>query len=109
MTETKLISYIITDFISKSEMRVAEISWQEIINKYSEKFKKAGALRQTISRIWDKDNVYRLGHHWEYKDDSAFNECQKIFKLAEKEFKKETGIVWKISSNRGILTSETKF
>ena len=32
MTETKLISYIITDFISKSEMRMAEISWQEIIN-----------------------------------------------------------------------------
>ena len=67
MTETKLISYIITDFISKSEMRMTEISWQEIISKYSEKFKKAGALRQTISRIWDKDNAYRLGHHWEYK------------------------------------------
>ena len=29
MTETKLISYIITDFISKSEMRMEEISWQE--------------------------------------------------------------------------------
>ena len=109
MIETKLISYIITDFISKSEMRMAEISWQEIINKYSEQFKKAGALRQTISRIWDKENVYRLGHHWEYRDDFSFKECQKIFKLAEKEFKKETGIVWKISSNRGIVTSETKF
>ena len=109
MEETKLISYIVTDFISKSDMRVAEISWQEIINKYSEKFKKAGALRQTISRIWDKDNVYRLGHLWEYKDDSSFKECQKIFKLAEKEFIKETGIVWKISSNRGIIISETKF
>ena len=78
MTETKLISYIITDFISKSEMRMTEISWQEIINKYEEKFKKAGALRQTISRIWDKDNVYRLGHLWEYKDDNAFKECQKF-------------------------------
>ena len=63
MTETKLICYIITDFKSKTELRMAEISWQEIITKYSEKFKKAGALRQTISRIWDKDNVYRLGHH----------------------------------------------
>ena len=109
MIETKLISYIITDFISKSEMRMAEISWQEIITKYSAKFKKAGALRQTISRIWDKDNVYRLGHLWEYKDDSSFKECQKIFKLAEKDFKIETGIVWKISSNRGIIISETKF
>ena len=109
MTETKLISYIITDFISKSEMKMAEISWQEIITKYSERFKKAGALRQTISRIWDKDNVYRLGHLWEYKDDSSFKECQKIFKLAEKDFKIETGIVWKISSNRGIIISETKF
>ena len=109
MTETKLISYIITDFISKSEMRMAEISWQEIMTKYSEKFKKAGALRQAISRIWDKDKVYRLGHLWDYKDDYSFKECQKILKLAEKEFKKETGIVWKISSNRGIIISETKF
>ena len=90
-------------------MRMAEISWQEIITKYQEKFKKAGALRQTISRIQDKDNVYRLGYLWEYKDDSAFKECQKIFKLAEKDFKIETGIVWKISSNRGIIISETKF
>ncbi len=59
--------------------------------------------------MWDKDNIFRLGHHWEYNDDIAFKKCQKIFKLAEKEFKKATRIVWKISSNRGIVTSETKF
>ena len=80
MAETKLISYIVTDFISKSDMRIAEISQQKITTKYSEKFKKAGALRQPISRIWDKENIYRLGHHWEYKDDSAIKDCQKIFK-----------------------------
>ena len=103
MTETKLISYIITDFISKSEMRMAEISWQEIITKYSEKFKKAGALRQTVSQIWNKEGTLRLGHLWEYKDEKAFVECQKIFKEAELEFKNKTGIVWKVFSNRGIV------
>ena len=88
---------------------MAEILWQEIIIKYAAEFKKAGAIKQTITKVWDKDNVYRLGHLWEYIDYKAFKECQKIFKLAEKEFKIETGIVWKISPNRGIVISETRF
>ena len=109
MTKTKLISYIITDFLSKSDMKMTEIVWQDIVDKYSVRFKKSGALKQTISRIWDKDNIYRIGHLWEYKDEDAFKQCQKIFKLAEREFKEETGITWKISSNRGIVISYTNF
>ena len=109
MTETKLISYIITDFISKSEMRMAEIFWQEILNKYSEKFKKAGALRQTVSQIWNKEGTLRLGHLWEYKDEKAFVECQKIFKEAELEFKNKTGSVWKVFSNRGIVLYDVNY
>ena len=40
---------------------------------------------------------------WEYKDEKAFIECQKIFRDVEVEFKENTGIVWKVFSNRGII------
>jgi hypothetical protein len=33
--------------------------------------------------------------------------CQKIFNEAEAEFKKRTGITWKVFSNRGIVLYET--
>ena len=103
MSDSKLISYITSDFQTKSDMKVGEIEWEKIMNKNFEKFKKAGALRQTVSQIWNKEGTLRLGHLWEYKDEKAFVECQKIFKEAELEFKNKTGIVWKVFSNRGIV------
>jgi hypothetical protein len=46
---------------------------------------------------------------WEYKDEKAFVECQKIFRDAEEEFKRRTGIVWKIFSNRGVVLYDTSY
>ena len=57
MYQAKLISYIITDLISKSEMKVTEMKWHEIIAKYADKFEKAGVLRQFVNQIWDKENI----------------------------------------------------
>ena len=107
MTESKLMSYITTDFQSKSDMKVVEIEWEKIMNERFDKFKKAGAVRQSVSQIWNKEGALRLGHLWEYKDDKAFIACQKLFKEAEAEFKKRTGITWKVFSNRGVVLYET--
>ena len=101
MSESKLMSYITSDFQSKSDMKVGEIEWEKIMHERFDKFKRAGAVRQTVSQIWNKEGVLRLGHLWEYKDDKAFIACQKIFNEAETEFKKRTGIMWKVFSNRG--------
>ena len=109
MSDAKLISYITSDFQTKSDMKVGEIEWEKIMNKNFEKFKKAGALRQTVSQIWNKEGTLRLGHLWEYKDEKAFVECQKIFKEAELEFKNKTGIVWKVFSNRGIVLYDVNY
>ena len=59
--------------------------------------------------IWNKEGALRLGHLWEYKDDKAFIACQKLFKEAEAEFKKRTGITWKLFSNRGVVLYETVY
>ena len=109
MSESKLISYITSDFQTKSDMKVGEIEWEKIMNEKFEKFKKAGAIRQTVTQIWNKEGTLRLGHLWEYKDEKAFVECQKIFRDAEEEFKRRTGIVWKIFSNRGVVSYDTSY
>ena len=38
MSDPKLISYITSDFQTKSDMKVGEIEWEKIMNKNFEKF-----------------------------------------------------------------------
>ena len=109
MTESKLISYITSDFQTKSDMKIGEMEWEKIMNEKFENFKKAGAVRQTLTQIWNKEGSLRLGHLWEYKDEKAFVECQKIFRDAELEFENRTGITWKVFSNRGIVLYDTYY
>ena len=109
MSDSKLISYITSDFQSKSDMKIGEIEWEKIMNDKFDEFKKAGAIRQTVTQIWNKEGALRLGHLWEYKDEKAFIACQKIFREAELEFKKRTGIIWKVFPNRGIVLYDTKY
>lgn len=44
MIESKLMSYITSDFQTKSDMIVAEKEWSNIIESMSKKFKSAGAI-----------------------------------------------------------------
>ena len=103
MSESKLMSYITSDFSSKSDMRVGAEEWQAIIEEMIPKFKKAGAIRQTVSQIWNKEGVFRLGTMWEYKDEKAFIECQNLFREAEIKFEQKAKITVKNFSNRGII------
>ena len=88
MSNSKLISYITSDFQTKSDMKVGAEEWQAIIQEMLPKFKKAGAIRQTVSQIWNKEGVFRLGNMWEYKDEKAFIKCQELFREAEMKFEK---------------------
>ena len=103
MNESKLMSYITSDFASKSDMKVGAEEWQAIIQEMLPKFKKAGAIRQTVSQIWNKEGVFRLGNMWEYKDEKAFIKCQELFREAEMKFDQNAQISVKNFSNRGII------
>ena len=107
MSDSKLMSYITSDFTSKSDMRVGAEEWQAIIQEMLPKFKKAGAIRQTVSQIWNKEGIFRLGTMWEYKDEKAFTECQKLFREAEMKFEQKVQISVKDFSNRGIILYDT--
>ena len=45
------MSYITSDFQTKSDMIVAEKEWSNIIESMTKKFKSAGAIRQTVSQV----------------------------------------------------------
>jgi len=107
--ETLLMSYIVCDLLSKSDQTVAHEAWVKIIEDMHEDFKKAGALRQTVSQIWNRKGTFKLGFMWEYKDEKAFNACQKLFRIAEAEFVKKTGISWRITPTRGIVLADIQF
>ena len=101
--DSVLMSYITSTFQTKSDMRVGAEEWQAIIEEMLPKFKKAGAIRQTVSQIWNKEGVFRLGTMWEYKDEKAFTACQKLFREAEMKFEQKVQISVKDFSNRGII------
>ena len=109
MIESTLISYITADYKTKSDMTVGMIEWQKIIQDMAPKFKKAGALRQTASQVWNKEGVFRLGYSWEYKDEKSFVECQRLFREAETIFNDKTDIIRKVFANRGVIIEDVIF
>ena len=64
MSETKLISYITSDFQTKSDMIVGETEWIKIMNEKYDEFKSAGAIRQTVTQIWNKEGSFRRWWAW---------------------------------------------
>ena len=104
-----LMSFIICDLISKSDQTVAQDAWVEIIESRRADFTAAGAIRQTVTQIWNKQDVFKLGFMWEYKAEKAFIDCQKLFRQVENEFSKKTGIVWKINANSGVILTDMVF
>ena len=60
----------------------------------------AGAIRQTVSHVWNKEGAFMLGNMWEYIDEKAFIECQKLFREAEK------SLMSKLQSPPRILRQE---
>ena len=49
-----------------------ETLWAEIIEPMLTRFKEAGALRQVISQVWNKEGSFILANTWGYADEKAF-------------------------------------
>ena len=81
-------------------MRVAEEEWQSIIQEMAARFKAAGAIRQTMSHVWNREGAFMLGNMWEYIDEKAFIKCQKLFR------KQKKSLISKLQSPPRILRQE---
>ena len=108
MIKSKIMSYITQDFQSKSDLIVGGEEWQKVVLDMQSKFAEAGAIRQTVSQVFNKDGIQRLGNLWEYTDEKAFVDCQLLFREAEQKFNK-TEIPQKLFSNRGVILHDIYF
>ena len=55
MPDSKLMSYITSDFQSQSDLKVGQMEGEKLQEKKISK--RAGALRQTVSQIWNKEGT----------------------------------------------------
>ena len=108
MIKSQIMSYITQDFQSKSDLIVGGEEWQKAVLQMQSKFAEAGAIRQTVSQVFNKDGIQRLGNLWEYTDEKAFVACQLLFREAEQQFNK-TEIPQKLFSNRGVISHDVYF
>ena len=67
-TNPKLINFTTQDFMSEKELELASLRWDQVKDSYYKRLKKLGLLRFVSLRIWNKENISRLGFVFEYKD-----------------------------------------
>ena len=108
MKSSKFMSYTNSYYKTIDDMNTGEIEWQKIVKKNPYKFKKAGAIRQTVSEIWNKEEI-RIREMWEYKNEEAFINCQKLIKELEIELNEKHDLGTKTYSNRGVILYENDF
>ena len=101
--EPKLISYITVKYTSKSDMMYETGIWAEIIEPMLPRFKEAGALREVVSQVWNKEGSFILANTWEYADEKAFVACKELFDEAEAELAKRSDISLIITASRSVI------
>ena len=101
----KLINFTTQDFTSEKELELASLRWDQVKDSYYKRLKEKGLLRFVSLRIWNKENVSRLGFVFEYKDEEAFKACLAIWK--EIDAMESQDMIIKTFSNRGIVLEDT--
>ena len=108
MTSSKFMSYTNSYYSTKDHMISGEAEWQKILQKNFVNFKKVGAIRQTVSEIWNKEEI-RIREMWEYKNEKSFINCQKLIEEIEVELNEKYELKTKTFSNKGIILYENDF
>ena len=104
MSESKLINYTTADFATKADMELRIYKWQESKDKHLPKLQSKGMLRFSITRVWNKEGVFRIGYLFEYRDESAYKDCQEIWQ--QQENRTQENAPAKIFANRGIVLED---
>ena len=100
-----LINFTTQDFISEKELELASLRWDKVKESYYKRLKELGLLLFVSLRIWNKENVARLGFLFEYKDEKAFKACLPVWQ--EVDAMESEDMVIKTFTNRGIVLEDT--
>ena len=77
--------------------------WAEIIESMLLRFKEAGALRQVVLQVWNKEGSVSLDNTWEYVDEKAIVACKELFREAEAKLAKLSAISQVITASRSVI------
>ena len=67
-------------------------------------FIEAGMLRRVVTQIWNKEQSHRVGIIFEYRDQMAYSQCQKL--LEEHYLPAVEGLTTKVVGSRGVVVHE---
>ena len=67
------------------------------------RFKEAGAVRQVVSQVWNKEGSFILANTCEYREEKAFVACQEQFREAEAELARRSDISQIVTASRSVI------
>ena len=105
MPTSKLINYTTREFMSDNELELYAKKQDEIFTEEVTKiFIEAGMLRRVVTQIWNKKETFRVGIIFEYKDQTAYKNCQSLLEKHYLPFLKDYNT--KVIGSRGIVVHE---
>ena len=79
MTNTTMINYSTRDFATKEQLELYLLRQEKAFSPEVIKlFTEAGMLRRAVTQIWNKEQSYRVGIVFEYRDQDAYKACQAL-------------------------------
>ena len=105
MSNVSLINYSTREFTTKGEMDSYIRKQDEIFTKEVTKiFIETGMLRRVVTQIWNKKETFRVGIIFEYKDQTAYKNCQSLLEKHYLPYLKDYNT--KVIGSRGIVVHE---
>ena len=74
----KLISHILVDFTSESDMELYISKFEKMADEFYESLKKVGLIRWRFNRVWNKQGGYAISQIFEYEDEVAYTKGQEL-------------------------------
>ena len=105
MTNTTMINYSTRDFATKEQLELYLLRQEKAFSPAVIKlFTEAGMLRRAVTQIWNKEQSYRVGIVFEYKDQEAYKACQAL--LEQHYMPAVEGLTTKVVGSRGVVVHE---
>ena len=105
MTNVSMINYSTRDFATKEQMELYLLRQEKAFTPEVIKlFTDAGMLRRVVTQIWNKEQSHRVGIIFEYRDQKAYTQCQKL--LEKYYLPAVEGLTTKVVGSRGVVVHE---
>jgi|GEM_PF-1380665 len=105
VTNTTMINYSTRDFATKEQLELYLLRQEKAFSPEVIKlFTEAGMLRRAVTQIWNKEQSYRVGIVFEYRNQEAYKACQAL--LEEHYLPAVEGLTTKVVGSRGVVVHE---